>query len=112
MRRDPPVRADLHNPLSIACGFYHRLSFENCMAYGLFDINIGPRFAGGDCNQGVPVVGRGVYHDIRFDLVEKLAVILVFSGLSPVSFSISSAGRVEDIFIHIAHRDDFTFAAS
>jgi len=80
------------------------------VADGLFDINIGACFAGRDGNQGMPVVGRGVYHNLRFYLVEQLSVVLILCRLIAGEFFYFAYGWVENVFVHIAHRDDFTNA--
>ena len=77
VRRNPPVRADLHHTVGGARGVYHRASLHNRVANRLLHVDMCAGLHRGDGNERVPVVGRGDNDDFRFLLVEQLPVVAV-----------------------------------
>lgn len=108
--RDAPVRIDLHDAAVVAGGFDQGPAFVDGMADGLFVIYVGAGVAGGDGNEGVPVVGRRIDYNLRFFPAEQLAIVFVFFRCIAGELLDFGGGLVEDVTVNVAECDDFTFA--
>ena len=75
MRGAAALKADLDGAAMEPRRRHHRPPLDNIEADRLLHIDIGPRFAGGDHRQAVPVVGRADEDDLRRGIGEERAVV-------------------------------------
>jgi hypothetical protein len=105
VRRNPPVRADLDDPVGCARGLDHRPPLVDRVADGLLDVDVRTRFDRRDRDQGVPVVGRGDDDDLGPLALQQLAIILVPPRLIAGELADLGQGRLELVVVDVAQRN-------
>ena len=102
----------MEDALIFAGGLHHGAGFVNGEGERLFAIDIFARFAGGDGEEGVPVVGRGDDHGInvlpRQQITEVFilgAALEVLDAFDAVKLVHRFAGEHAASGVHIADRD-------
>ena len=77
MRRDSAVSSHLNDTVRVAGRIDHRSTFKNRVSHGLFDIDVGPCLHSRNRNQWMPVVRRGIDHNLRLLFVDQFTKILI-----------------------------------
>ena len=108
VRRAAALRAHLDDAAVLPRGGEHCLPLDHVDADRLLQVDVGPRFHGGDHRQGVPMVGRGDEHDVEVFFREHLAIIGVgprplLRGL-PRGDQVGRGGKHPPV--DVAQRDD------
>ena len=105
------MRADLDDAAGGARGVHHRAALHHGVSDGLFHVNVGAGFDGGDHRQRVPVVGRADDDDLGLGGGEEFAVILKkFRRIAGTGRDVFEGGFVL-AGIDVAEGDDFAGAA-
>jgi hypothetical protein len=76
------------------------------VADGLFDIDVRAGVDGGDHTERMPMIWRADDHDLRSLFLEHFAVVLIFFRLIAGEFFYFGRGRIQLVFVNVAHRDD------
>ena len=71
------MQVHLHDPIVRARRLHHGAAFGDGVADGLLHVDVRARFARGDGNQRMPVVGRGDDDDFGFLFRQQLTIVLV-----------------------------------
>ena len=107
VRADAAVESDLDRASGILGGADHGTAFIDRVGGGFLDEDVGTGLEGGDGLEGVPVVRGGDDGDVRFFLVEEIAVVAVlFRGRIRDRLDIVR-GLGELAGIHVAEGDAF-----
>ena len=109
VRRAPPLRPDLHDPLVLAGRGDHRLALDHVDADRLLDVHVGPGLHGGDHGQGVPVVGGRDQDYVEAAGLEHRPVVGISLGrlLRGLPTGDDPRGLGEHRRVDVAERNDF-----